>query len=57
MTNVRNKSGVEIRAAACAQGLPPMVALATQISARINGNIVAYRGSHSSRIISRYFHR
>jgi hypothetical protein len=40
-----SRSGEEIRAAACAEGLPPMVASATQISTRLAGNIVAFRGS------------
>jgi hypothetical protein len=45
MTSERTLSGEEIRAKACAEGLPPMVAMATQISTRLMGNIVAYRGS------------
>jgi hypothetical protein len=37
--------GVELRARAVAEGLPPLLALATQISTRVMGNTVAYRGS------------
>jgi hypothetical protein len=37
--------GADDRARAVAQGLPPLVALATQISTSIMKNIVAYRGS------------
>ena len=38
-------AGEILRAKAVAEGLPPIVALATQISTRIMGNIVAFRGS------------
>lgn len=38
-------TGTKLRAAAVSEGLPPIVALATQISTRITGNMVAYRGS------------
>jgi hypothetical protein len=37
--------GEILRAKAVSEGLPPLVALATQISTSVMGNIVAYRGS------------
>lgn len=42
---IRDISGTELRAVATLEGLPPIVAMATQISTRQTENMVAFRGS------------